>query len=111
MRLGMGSAADEVRVLVRQLEDLRSQQRALSGVLRAMARAEGLQPVLDEVLEAAKRLCDAEHAQLFMAEGDLLVIVSTDRSAEPAYEYSARHPHVKDRRSVTGRVALTGKTV
>ena len=42
-----------------------------------MARAEGLQPVLDEVLEAAKRLCDAEHAQLFMAEGDLLVIVST----------------------------------
>ena len=93
------------------MEDLRSQQRALSGVLRAMARAEGLQPVLDEVLEAAKRLCDAEHAQLYLAEGDVFVIVSTDRSAEPAYEHSARHPHAKDRTSVTGRVALTGETV
>ena len=76
-----------------------------------MARAEGLQPVLDEVVEAAKRLCDAEHAQLYLAEGDLFVIVSTDRSAEPAYEYSARHPHAQDRTSVTGRVALTGQTV
>jgi class 3 adenylate cyclase len=107
----MESAADDARILARQVEDLRSQQRALSGVLKAMARAEGLQPVLDEVLEAAKRLCDAEHAQLYLAEGDLFVIVSTDRSAEPAYEHSARHPHAKDRTSVTGRVALTGQTV
>ena len=90
---------------------MRSQQRALSRVLRAMARAEGLQPVLDEVLGAAKRLCDAETSQLFLAEGELLVIVATDSSAEPAYEYSARHPHAKDRTSVTGRVALTGETV
>ena len=111
MSPGMESAADDARILTRQVEDLRYQQRALSGVLRAMARAEGLQPVLDEVLEAAERLCDAEHAQLFMAEGDLFVIVSTDRSAEPAYEYSAQHPHAKDRMSVTGRVALTGETV
>ena len=107
----MSSAADDTRHLARQVEDLRSQQRALSGVLRAMARAEGLQPVLDEVLEAAKRLCDGEHAQLYMVEGDVLVIFATDRSAEPAYEYSVQHPHAKDRTTVTGRVALTGQTV
>ena len=46
--------------LARQLEDLREQQRAISGVLRAVARSSGLQPVLDEIVEASKRLCDAD---------------------------------------------------
>ena len=34
----------------RQLEDLREQQRAISGVLRAVAGSAGLQPVLDEIV-------------------------------------------------------------
>jgi hypothetical protein len=36
----------------RQLETLREQLRAISGVLSALARSAGLQPVLDEVVEA-----------------------------------------------------------
>jgi hypothetical protein len=72
----MESAADDARILTRQLEDMRSRERALSRVNRAIARAEGLQPVLDEVVDAAKRLCDGDHAQLYLAEGDVFVVLS-----------------------------------
>jgi hypothetical protein len=61
--------------LARQLEDLRAQQRAISGVLRAFARAAGLQPVLDEVVEACRRLCNADYGALWLLEhADLLPV-------------------------------------
>ena len=47
----MESAASEkdIAELTRELERLREQQQAVSGVLSAVARSAGLQPVLDEV--------------------------------------------------------------
>jgi hypothetical protein len=57
----MGSVTVADADLARQLEDAREQQRAISGVLRAVARSAGLQPVLDEIVEAVKRLCRAHH--------------------------------------------------
>jgi adenylate cyclase len=107
----MESAADDARILTRQLEDLRSRERALSRVNRAIARAEGLQLVLDEVVDAAKRLCDGDHAQLYLAEGDVFVVLSASGGAKAADEYAVRHPHARDRTSVIGRVALSGETV
>jgi class 3 adenylate cyclase len=107
----MQSAADDARILTRQLEDLRSRERALSRVNRAIARAEGLQLVLDEVVDAAKRLCDGDHAQLYLAEGDVFVVLSASGGAKAADEYAVRHPHARDRTSVIGRVALSGETV
>ena len=94
----------------------RDQRRAISDVLRAVARSEGLQPVLDEIVEAAMRLCQGEHAQLYMAEGDLFVIfsqssVSQSGDLPAAYEYSVEHPHARDRTTVIGRVALIGGAV
>ena len=62
--------------LVRENENLREQRQAVGEVLRAVARSEGLQPVLDAIVEAARRLCHGEHAQLYLAEGDVFVIVS-----------------------------------
>ena len=107
----MESAADDARILTRQLEDMRSRERALSRVNRAIARAEGLQLVLDEVVDAAKRLCDGDHAQLYLAEGDVFVVLSASGGAKAADEYAVRHPHARDRTSVIGRVALSGETV
>ena len=52
-----------------QLEDMREQQRAISGVLRAVARSAGIQPVLDEVVEACERLCKAEYGALYLLTG------------------------------------------
>jgi class 3 adenylate cyclase len=102
--------------LARANENLREQRRAVAEVLRAVARSEGLQPVLDEIVEAARRLCQGEHAQLYMAEGDLFVIfsqssVSQSGDLPAAYEYSVEHPHARDRTTVIGRVALIGGAV
>jgi len=91
--------------LARQLEAAREQQRAISSVLRAVARSPGLQSVLDEVVEAARRLCRGENAELYLAEGDLLHLFSHSGAAE-IYEYNREHPHPRDHRSVVGRVAL-----
>jgi class 3 adenylate cyclase len=105
---GAGEASFEE--LARQLEDARDQQRAVSSVLRAVARSAGLQPVLDEVVEAARRLCQGENAELYLADGELLRLFSHSGAAE-IYEFNREHPHPRDRSSVVGRVALTGHPV
>lgn len=99
----------------RENENLREQLRAVSDVLRAVARSEGLQPVLDEILEAAKRLCHGEHGQLYLADGEVFRIFSQSLAAgiprdvsEQTYEYSVEHPHPRDRTTVVGRVGLSG---
>jgi class 3 adenylate cyclase len=101
----------DVEELVRDNENLREQRRAVGKVLRAVARSEGLQPVLDEIVYAARRLCDGEHAQLYMAEGDFFVIFSESSDLPAAYEYSVQHPHRPDRATAIGRVALTNEVV
>jgi class 3 adenylate cyclase len=103
--------APEVHELARENENLRDQRRAISDVLRAVARSEGLQPVLDEIVEAANRLCHGEHAQLYLADGDLFRIVSQTGDLHGAYEYAEERPHARDRTTVVGRVALTGEAV
>ncbi len=103
----MGDASSE---LAQQLEDARDQQRAIGSVLRAVARSAGLQPVLDEVVEAARRLCRGDNAELYLAEGDLLRLFSHSSAAE-IYEFNREHPHPRDRSSVVGRVALARQPV
>jgi class 3 adenylate cyclase len=101
--------------LSRENQNLRQQLRAISDVLRAGARSEGLQPVLDEIVEAAKRLCRGEHGQLYLVDGDVFRIFSQAYSQtvspdafEEAFAYAAEHPHGRDRTTVVGRVGLTG---
>ena len=104
---GVGDTSSE---LAFRLEDAREQQRAISSVLRAVARSAGLQPVLDEVVEAARRLCGGENAELYLAKGDLLHLFSHSGAAE-IYEFNRQHPHPRDKSSIVGRVALSGETV
>jgi GAF domain-containing protein len=94
------------------IESLREQLHAVGDVLRALARSEGLQPVLDEIAEAARRLCGGESAQLYLAEGDLLRVFShSTGEPEEDYEHAERHPHARDRTTIVGRVALSGEVV
>jgi translation elongation factor EF-G len=44
----------DVEQLLRENENLREQRQAVGEVLRAVARSEGLQPVLDAIVEAAR---------------------------------------------------------
>jgi class 3 adenylate cyclase len=94
----------------RELEDVREQQRAISGVLRAVARSAGLQPVLAEVAEACRRLCKADHGALWLLQGGLLHLGAHD--GEPAGEqYDREHPHALDRTTAAGRTAVERRPV
>ena len=94
----------------RQLETLREQQRAISGVLRAVARFARLQPVLDEVVGACSRLCDADNAALWLLDGGLLHSVADHGEPEGA-AYDRQNPHPLDRTTVAGRAAVTRQPV
>jgi class 3 adenylate cyclase/putative methionine-R-sulfoxide reductase with GAF domain len=106
----MASLAGTNRDPARELEDLREQQRAISGVLRAVARSAGLQPVLDEIVDACRRLCGAEHGALYLLEEDLLRVVTYQGEGGTA-EYDREHPHALDRTTGAGRTAVTGAPV
>jgi class 3 adenylate cyclase len=101
----------DAEALARENENLREQRQAVTGVLRAVARSEGLQPVLDEIVVAAKQLCHGEHAQLYLADGDLFRVFSESGDEPEGYEYARQHPHARDRTTVIGRVGLTGEVV
>jgi adenylate cyclase len=96
--------------LVRESAALRAQQRAISAVLRAVARPGGLQPVLDEVVEAATRLTGAKNGRLWICkEGKLHVAANC--GAREGLEYDQEHPEAPNRMSMAGRVALTRDVV
>ena len=92
--------------LQRETEKLREQQRAISEVLHALAREPGLQPVLDAVAEACRRLCRGESAAIWLVDGELLVSVAHHGENEGAV-YDRGHPHAIDRTTAAGRVAMT----
>jgi len=90
--------------LARENQRLREQQRAVSDVLRAVVRSEGLQPVLDEIVESATRLCAGDNGRLWLLKDGLLHAAAHCGSPE-TYEYDVQHPHAVDRTSLAGRVA------
>ena len=94
----------------REVERLREQQRAVSDVLRRVARSEGLQPVLDEVVRAATDLCEGENGRLWLFEDGLLHAFANHGLPE-TYEYDRQHPHAPGRTSLAGRTALTRSVV
>jgi class 3 adenylate cyclase len=96
--------------LAEQVEELREQQRAVGDVLRALARFEGQQPVLDAVVAAANRLCNGVSAGLWLADGELFRVAALIATPEQA-EYERTHPHVPEAHSLTGRVLATRKLV
>lgn len=108
----MTDVASDGRIaeLSRELEALREEQRAISGVLRAVARSAGLQPVLDEVVEACRRLCNADQGALWLLEDGLLHSVAHQGEAEAA-DYDRQHPHLVDRTTAAGRTAVARKPV
>ena len=111
----------EAQALLHDNENLRERQRALGLVLRALARGRGLQPVLDEVVDAAVRLCGGEYGSLYLAEGDVLRafshFIATDsesavaKSAPEQWRLDAGRLHPRDRTTIAGRVALSGHVV
>ena len=93
------------------IASLREQQRAVSDILRTVARSEGLKAVFDAVVEAATRLTDAEYGAFYLAEGDVFRVASFQGGAAKHFEYEHEHPHTADRSTLVGRIILTREPV
>ena len=106
----MAGVASDNAELARRLEDAREQQRAISAVLRAVARTAGIQPVLQEVVEACERLCRADYGALYLLEDELLHVAAHDTEAEGA-EWDRQHPHALDNSTGAGRAAMVRQPV
>jgi GAF domain len=106
----MAGVARDHSDLAHELEDVREQQRAISGVLRAVARRAGLQPVLEEVAEECRRLCEADHGALWLLEDGVLHVGAHHGEPEAA-QYDLDHPHPIDRTTAAGRAAIERKPV
>jgi class 3 adenylate cyclase len=93
-------------------DDLRSRLEAVSDVLRALSRsAMRLQPILDQIVEAAARLGRADTCLVWLVDSELLRLRANYGAPQEAVEYQRVHPHTAEPGSCTGRVALTRKPV
>jgi adenylate cyclase len=103
-------APDTVAELQRELATLREQQRAVAGVMHEVARSGRLLPVLEEVIEACRRLSDADHGALWLLRDGMLHNVA-HHGAEAGAAYDRSNPHALDRTTAAGRTAVTRQPV
>ena len=70
-----------------------------------------LQTVLDTLIESAARVCGNDKGVIFLRDGDLFHFSANYGFSREAQDFALEHPIRMDRGSVTGRVALEGKTI
>jgi class 3 adenylate cyclase len=88
---------------------------ALAAVGRVLAAVTSagfeLQPALDQIAAEATALCRAETGFVFLRDGDLFRFAAASGGSPEHWAYEREHPDPIDRKSVVGRVALTGAFV
>jgi class 3 adenylate cyclase/putative methionine-R-sulfoxide reductase with GAF domain len=92
-----------------------SERGALAAVGRVLAAVTSagfeLQPALDQVAAEAVALCRAEIGFVFLRDGDLFRFVAASGGSPEHWAYEREHPDTIDRKSVVGRVAISGAAV
>jgi two-component system, NtrC family, sensor kinase len=105
-------AKEEIANLKRELKETLERQKATSDVLNVISRSTfELQPVLDTIVQAASRLCDAEFALIYKREGEEYHVVATNNTATDFVKYASSHPIRPGRGTLIGRTALTQAAV
>ena len=104
------SAPEDPRVdeLTRELDELRRRQEAVANILRSLSHGRlQLQPVLDQIVEAATRLCRSDSCLLWLARGDVFDLRASFAAPTQIVDYERLHPAERDPRTLVGKVALT----
>ena len=96
----------------RERDDLRDRIEAVSDILRALSRsALKLEPILDQIVDAAARLGRADSCLVWLVDDGMLRLSASYGAPQDAVEYQRLHPHTAEPGSCTGRVALTKRPV
>lgn len=94
------------------LDQDRSAVAAVGRVLAAIAgSAFELEPALNQLAEEAASLCRADMSFVFLRERDVFRFAAGMGSTPEHWAYEREHPDTIDRKSVVGRVALSGQAV
>ncbi len=94
--------------LSRTLDELRRRHEAVTQILRSLSHSQvQLQPVLDQIVEAATRLCRSDSCLLWLARGDVFDLHASFAAPAQLVEYERIHPAERDPRTLVGKVALS----
>ena len=108
---GVGAGQETTR-LRRELTEALERQKATSEILAAISNStSGLQPILDTIVRAASRLCEAEFALIYKLRDGRYHLAATNNTATEFIAYAAEHPLAAARGSLVGRTALEQKTI
>src|SRR5262249_12008478 len=98
--------------LLNELRESLQQQTATADVLKVISRwSFDLQGVVDGLIGSAARLCEADMGVISRQSGDAWRAVASYGYSPELIEYMARNPVPSGRGSISGRVALEGRTV
>ena len=87
-------------------------QTAISGVLAVMSSSpDKLQPVLDAIIHTAHRLCEADHAHLFLIEGDKIVPATSTLADQDRLTYLRDHPMRLSDGTISALAALERRAI
>jgi signal transduction histidine kinase len=103
---------DQVQKRTEELTEALQQQTATADVLKAISRSTfDLKTVLDALVEAAARLCEADQGTIARERDGVYQRVATYGFPDDFTEYVKTLPVIPERGTATGRALLEGKVV